>query len=1101
MKNRNAIAVLFVLSAVPAFAALPTKFVLPDPARLEINKERTIQFQYPLPRMRCGDVKCGTYNNAELSLPGVLTTSDSRLGMFVQRLRETIMANRRLVFVDGRVLMCNHNWIRDHVHQMKGWRHWEYDPLSFLQFIIDTQRADGQFFELVKQMDDCHWAMVGPESHRLYPEDNMSLVRLDLEADVEYLVVEGAWQYYRMTGDDKWLASVLPALEKGIDYQTSDPVRWEGSLGLCIRPYTIDTWDFTNDPASGGDRRIAGKPLCAMHGDNTGVYQAMKQLAWMNRRLGNKVKAAAWDARAARLRESTMKHLWNGKFFVHQLPVRGAKSLDENEARRLSLSDAYALNRGILTGDECRAVIDSFIERGRTAGTFAEWFTIDPAYEPLFQGYKPGEYVNGAISPFTAGELAKGAFENGREKYAWSVISRWMEMLEKDKAIYFLYNRKTGESISEGAGPSAWGAAALMDAVDEGLAGIRDIDGLYRRIRFAPRWAVTPYKEGRYVTGYEISRALVDVRWIFTDMGFRYRLASPAEEVVAHLMVPDGKVPVRLLVNGRETPFAKDDVCGSLYLDATVRPESGIADFEVVYENDRDIAEAADRLRPGESVFMSKAPVVFPGIFGDHAVVQRDSRSSVWGRAPAGDCVTVTLGGAEAKAVAGSDGWFLARIDTGSLGEGPFDLVASSPSGKAVSHDVLVGEVWLAAGQSNMELRMKSQFGAIFGYEERERLCSDRPIRIFREKRSRNPEPIKGDARGEWMCVTPETLPNLTAVGYCFIDTVQRRIGGPAGVVDISWSGTRCWGWMPRECIDAHPELTAERIAQESYIANDDPGAVKKPVSICWNNMFAPLEKLACRGIIWYQGCCDSSMVDAERLYPMWMSYMVAEMRRAMERPNLPFLYVQLAGWGDAPDVPGCDKPRAHLREAQRLARRMIPNAHMAVSLDQSEKEIHNRGKSVVGDRLAALALNRVYGKKDIVCFSPEYASAEFKDGAAFVRFETEGSPLKAGAIRESYPWDAKHVDEIPLPRRSSPKSELEGFVIRGADGEWHWADGWIVSDDTVRVSADGVSEPTAVRYAWGGQGFGNLVNAAGLPAVPFTTDGGEMSKPIGDRK
>ena len=127
----------------------------------------------------------------------------------------------------------------------------------------------------------------------------------------------------------------------------------------------------------------------------------MKQLAWMNRRLCNEAKAAEWDARAATLRENIMKHLWNGRFFVHQLPVRGAKPLDSNEANRLSLSDAYALNRGILSGDECRAVIDAFVERGRTARTFSEFFTIDPAYEPSFNRYKPGEYVNGAISPFT----------------------------------------------------------------------------------------------------------------------------------------------------------------------------------------------------------------------------------------------------------------------------------------------------------------------------------------------------------------------------------------------------------------------------------------------------------------------------------------------------------------------------------------------------------------------------------------------------------------------------------------------------------------------------------------------------------------------------
>ncbi len=547
-----------------------------------MNTEHIIEFEHPLPRMFCDGKPCGLYNNPELSLPGVLTTTDSRLGAFLQRLRETIMANRRLLFVDGKVIVCNHNWIRDHVQQMKGWMHWEYDPLSFLQFIIDTQRGDGQFFELVKQMDDQHWKMVDEDCRRLFPEDNMALVRLELEADVEYLVVEGAWQYYRLTGDDKWLASVLPSLEKGIRYQTSDPKRWSAEYGLCIRPYTIDTWDFTNDPASGGDRRIAGKPMCAMHGDNTGVYQAMNQLAWMNERLGNGAAADAWRERAATLRESVMKHLWNGRFFIHQLPVDGNPPLDGNEAERLSLSDAYALNRGILTGDECRAVIDEYRRRRETTDAFAEWFTIDPPYEPSFMNCKAGEYVNGAISPFTAGELAKGAFANGREAYGWDIVSRWIDKIERDKAIYFLYNRKTGGSISESAGPSAWGAAALMSAVDEGLAGVVDAGTGYDAIDFSPRWPVTHYREIRHVTGYELTKKYVDVRWIMTDKGMRYNVRGPAKKINAHILLPTGRECRKLLVNGADAPFAETTVDQSRYVDCSVAAD-GEVDFEVLF--------------------------------------------------------------------------------------------------------------------------------------------------------------------------------------------------------------------------------------------------------------------------------------------------------------------------------------------------------------------------------------------------------------------------------------------------------------------------------------------------------------------------------------
>lgn len=557
-----------------------------DPASLAVNKGRKIAFTNLLPRRIHPDGKkyCGTYNNTELALPGVLTTEDPRLGKFIKKLRDTVQADRRVFFMDGKTITCSSNWIRDHVQQMKGWKFWECRPADFLDVIIGSQRADGQFFELVKQWDDWHWTYVAPDCVRLFPDDHVALVRLELEADVEYLVVEGAWQYYRMTGDDEWLKKNLPALEKGIDYQTSDPKRWEAALGLCIRPYTIDTWDFTDDPRSGLDRRIAGKPLCAMHGDNTGVYQAMGRLAWFNGRLGRPEKAAAWRRRAETLKSNIMKHLWNGRFFVHQLPVRGAKPLDGHERRRLSLSDAYALNRGVLDGAQCRSVIDAFRERGRNSDAFAEWFTIDPPYSPKFNRYKPGEYVNGAISPFTAGELALGALENGREEYGWDIISRWIDKLEKDKAVYFLYNRRTGGPISASAGPSAWGAAALIYAVEEGVAGIYDAGTGFDVLRFSPRWPVTPYAEGRYVTGYELSRKTVDVRWVVSAGGMRYNVKSPAGKIEAHILVPRGRTVSEVLVNGKKTQCRISSPGEFSYVDVTAVPENGSADFELIWK-------------------------------------------------------------------------------------------------------------------------------------------------------------------------------------------------------------------------------------------------------------------------------------------------------------------------------------------------------------------------------------------------------------------------------------------------------------------------------------------------------------------------------------
>ena len=161
----------------------------------------------------------------------------------------------------------------------------------------------------------------------------------------------------------------------------------------------------------------------------------------------------------------------------------------------------------------------------------------------------------------------------------------------------------------------------------------------------------------------------------------------------------------------------------------------------------------------------------------------------------------------------------------------------------------------------------------------------------------------------------------------------------------------------------------------------------------------------------------------------------------------------------------------------------------MAVILDNSEYEIHGRFKGPAGDRLAALALNRVYGRADVPCASPDYAVAEFQGDGANIRFAIDGSPLMAGPIRTTFTWNAKSNDVIRLERRSSPASELEGFTIRDGAGAWHWADAKITGPDTVRVWAAGAKNPTAVRYNWGCQGFGNLYNAAGLPASCFTTE------------
>ena len=540
-----------------------------------------IEFEHKLPAMNINGRHNGTYNNREIGFPSVLTTTDYKLGEFLHTLRSNIYADRALVLIDGKVLMCNKNWIRDHVHVMKGMKYFEYDLASFLNFIIDTQREDGQFYELIKQYDDYHWKMVNEDCRIMYPDDNLTLVRLELEADIEYLVVEGAMYLYQITGDNNWLRSVLPKLEKGINYITSDAKRWDKKHGLVKRPFTIDTWDFTYLERSGGDRRIHDdEPMSIMHGDNSGVYQAMKQLAWFNNRLGNSDKAKQWENRAEMLRENIMKYLWNGSFFIHQLHLNH-DGIDNLENERLSLSNPYDINRGLTSVEESRNIIKEYMKRKETTNMFAEWFSIDPPYKD-FKSYKEGQYVNGAISPFTAGELAKAAFNNGYEEYGWDIVSRFIKLVERDNNIFFLYYPDSRPQ-PEG-GPSCWGAAAFISAVDEGLAGIKNAGVNYDEIEFSPKFPVTHYTELRYITGYELSHTLVDVRYILKEYGMRYDIISPAKKMSVRILLPKNKKASALLINGVETDFDIYTIGESEYVSFSVAECQENMSFEILFD-------------------------------------------------------------------------------------------------------------------------------------------------------------------------------------------------------------------------------------------------------------------------------------------------------------------------------------------------------------------------------------------------------------------------------------------------------------------------------------------------------------------------------------
>ena len=491
--------------------------------------------------------------------------TDDPLDNFMRILSKTVKNDEFTFIIDGKPYMAHPKWLRDHVHEMKAFKHWDYDLKEYLDFMIKNQNEKGFFYEMVQDCNNYHCEIV-PEELKLYlPNSRLTFVRLELEADVEYLVVEGAVTVYKATGDEEWIKSVLPALEKGINYMTSDEKRWSKEYGVIKRGFSVDTWDFMDTQE---DIRFLSDntPMSVMHGDNSGVYQAMIQLSWLNERFGNAQKSEEWKARAARLKANVDKLCWNGSFYKHQVHLNHA-GIDSNEDIRLSLSNTYDINRKFTTAEQSKSIINEYKKRRNNGNYFAEWFTIDPPYKK-FGVYKAGSYINGAVASLTGGELAKAAFEYNEEAYGWDIIKRLMQLVEENGELFFMYNPKTGKNV--GGGPSGWGAAAILSAIEEGLFGIIDNGVCFDKMTFSPAIAVTDYNEIKYITGYRVSHTFIQMHYIRTQGCETYVLYCPANEINCHILVSNNFIPQEVLINGKDIAFNTVTCKDSIYVDFNI---------------------------------------------------------------------------------------------------------------------------------------------------------------------------------------------------------------------------------------------------------------------------------------------------------------------------------------------------------------------------------------------------------------------------------------------------------------------------------------------------------------------------------------------------
>ncbi len=429
--------------------------------------------------------------------------------------------------------------------------------------------------------------------------------------------------------------------------------------------------------------------------------------------------------------------------------------------------------------------------------------------------------------------------------------------------------------------------------------------------------------------------------------------------------------------------------------------------------------------------------------FASNMVIQRGLPVHVWGECNSNSSVQVNLGTQRVSTVAHSDGTWQVTLDAVPVG-GPYSLSVASDGSMTDVTNVLCGDVWLCSGQSNMQCPVKE----VDPVEQKVALM-DRPnVRLCTLAKTPSPKPLSS-ADIHWSVCTPDSARNFSALACFFVSELLKSptlANVPIGVVDSSFGGTTCEGWIP-----------------EPALASFDPKDLHnsmfgiKPANL-YNAMIAPLGQSAFKGVVWYQGESNSAHPET---YPKLLATMISEWRKQFTQPALPFFIIQLPDYANLWE--GFYWP--WIREMQAKAVDRIPNTALVVGINTTDGfNLHPKEKLEIGRRTALLARRILYGE-EIVAHGPVFKSARVEGPIVRVVFDNGGETLA-----------------------SKVAGGVKGFALAGADGDYRFADA-VIDGDSVTVLSSEVPQPKTVRYAWAATPQASLINRAGLPAAPFRTD------------
>ncbi len=488
------------------------------------------------------------------------------------------------------------------------------------------------------------------------------------------------------------------------------------------------------------------------------------------------------------------------------------------------------------------------------------------------------------------------------------------------------------------------------------------------------------------------------------------------------------------------------------------------------------------------------AELKLPAIIGDHMVLQQKQADRLWGWDTPGTRVTVAFAGQSVSATAGGDGKWTVTLAAMPANSSPQTMTISGTS-KIEVQDVLIGEVWMCSGQSNMGFTLNQDWNG-----DLEAAASDLPgMRLIEAPLVGTQEPqtdLKPGEKSRWKLSTPATAYRFSAVGFLFGRYIHETLHVPVGLINNAWGGSAAEAWVRRSSLeqdDRFKLLLANAAKREATLQSEKGKADFEKAVADWKiaaakaraeklpapaqpvdyltgnarpgNIFAgmvyPTLGYGIKGVIWYQGEANAGRAAEYRnLFP----FLIEQWRREQGQGDFPFYWVQLADYQPEKPIPG-DSAWAELREAQTLTEK-LPNTGQAVITDLGEgNNIHPRNKHDVAARLVRWALVKDYGMK-LPYRSPEFQSLAIDGARAVVTLNMFGSTLRTFDV-----------------------AEVKGFAVCGQDHVWHWAKGKVLGKDQVEVWSDDVPAPVAVRFAWADNPVFNLYSNDGLPVTPFRTD------------